>query len=50
MPDAFIFSSIQINEVDKQAFIDASKPIYDQFGKQVKGGKKLVDKAFALAK
>ena len=43
-------SGIQINEVDKQAFIDASKPIYDQFGKQVKGGKKLVDKAFALAK
>ena len=43
-------SGIQINEVDKQAFIDASKPIYDQFGMQVKGGKKLVDKAFALAK
>ena len=48
--DKMKVSGIQINEVDKQAFIDASKPIYDQFGMQVKGGKKLVDKAFALSK
>ena len=43
-------SKIQINKVNKQAFINASKPIYKQFGKQVPGGKVLLDEVFALAK
>jgi tripartite ATP-independent transporter DctP family solute receptor len=43
-------SSIKINEVDKDAFIKASKSIYDEFGKEVSGGQALVDKALSLAK
>jgi tripartite ATP-independent transporter DctP family solute receptor len=41
--------NIKINEADKDAFIKASKPIYEEFGKEVPGGKELIDKALALA-
>lgn len=41
-------SDIAVNEVDKDAFIEASKPIYEEFGTQVKGGKAIVDKAISL--
>jgi tripartite ATP-independent transporter DctP family solute receptor len=40
--------NIKINEADKDAFIKASKPIYEEFGKEVPGGKELIDKALAL--
>jgi len=40
--------NIKINEVDKDAFIKASKPIYDEFSKEVPEGKMLIDKALAL--
>jgi len=43
-------SGIQVNEVDKDAFIAASKSIYDEFGKEVNGAKALIDKAVALGK
>jgi len=43
-------SGIQINEVDKNAFIAASKPIYEEFGKEVNGAKALIDTAVALGK
>lgn len=43
-------SGIKVNEVDKQAFIAASKPIYVEFGAKIKGGKALIDQALALAK
>jgi len=36
------------NEVDKNAFIAASKAIYQEFGKEVPGGGAFVDKAVAL--
>ena len=39
---------ITVNNADKQAFIDASKPIYEAFAKEVDGGKDMVDKAIAL--
>jgi tripartite ATP-independent transporter DctP family solute receptor len=39
---------ISINEADKDAFIKASKPIYEEFGKNVSGGQELIDKALAL--
>ena len=39
---------ISINEADKDAFIKASKPIYDEFAKEVPGGQELIDKALAL--
>ncbi len=42
--------SVEINEVDKQAFVDASGPIYQEFGTKVSGGKDLIDKVQALAK
>jgi tripartite ATP-independent transporter DctP family solute receptor len=42
--------SIEINEVDKQAFVDASGPIYEEFGTKVPGGKELIDKVQSLVK
>ena len=41
---------ISVNEADKDAFIKASKPIYDEFAKDVPGGKELIDGALALGK
>jgi tripartite ATP-independent transporter DctP family solute receptor len=43
-------AGMQVNEVDKNAFIAASKGIYDEFGKEVAGAKPLIDKAVALGK
>ena len=42
--------SVSINEADKDAFIKASKPIYDAFAKEVPGGQELIDKALALGR
>ena len=41
---------MQVNEADKSAFIQASGPIYAEFGESVEGGKDLVDQALSLAK
>ena len=43
-------AGIQVNEVNKDAFIAASKPIYDEFGTEVAGAKPIIDKAIALGK
>ena len=43
-------SGMQVNEVDKDAFIKASASIYDEFGKEVAGAKALIDRAVALGK
>jgi tripartite ATP-independent transporter DctP family solute receptor len=43
-------AGMQVNEVDKDAFIAASKGIYDEFGKEVAGAQPLIDKAVALGK
>jgi len=40
--------NVKVNEADKDAFIKASKPIYDEFSKEVKGGHELIEKALAL--
>ncbi|WP_436643046.1 TRAP transporter substrate-binding protein [Microbaculum sp. FT89] len=40
----------EVNEADKQAFIDASKPIYEEFATSVEGGQDLIDKIQSLAK
>ncbi|HVZ54182.1 MAG TPA: TRAP transporter substrate-binding protein [Pseudolabrys sp.] len=40
--------NIKVNEADKDAFIKASKPVYDEFAKEVPGGQELIDKALAL--
>ncbi len=43
-------SGIQVNEVDKNAFIAASKPTYEEFGKAVAGARELIDRAIELGK
>jgi tripartite ATP-independent transporter DctP family solute receptor len=43
-------SGMQVNEVDKDAFIAASKPVYDDFSKEVAGARELIDRAVALGK
>ena len=43
-------AGVQINEADKAAFVAASKAVYEEFGKEVKGSKELIDKALSLAK
>lgn len=43
-------SGIQVNEADKQAFIDASGPIYDEFSKEVPSGREMIDTALSLGK
>jgi tripartite ATP-independent transporter DctP family solute receptor len=42
-------AGMQINEVDKQAFIAASNAIYKEFATQVPDGQALIDKALASA-
>jgi tripartite ATP-independent transporter DctP family solute receptor len=41
---------IAINEVNQDAFVAASKPIYDEFSNEVKGAKEAIDKAIVLRK
>jgi tripartite ATP-independent transporter DctP family solute receptor len=43
-------AGVAVNEADKAAFIAASKPIYDQFAKEVPGGQQLIDRSLALGK
>jgi TRAP-type transport system periplasmic protein len=42
-------AGIQINQADKAAFVKASKPVYDEYGTEVKGAKELIDKALSVA-
>jgi TRAP-type transport system periplasmic protein len=41
---------MQVNEPNKDAFIAASKPVYDEFGTEVKGASQLIERAIALGK
>lgn len=43
-------AGMQVNEADKDAFIKASTKIYEEFSKEVPGGKELIDKSLALGK
>jgi tripartite ATP-independent transporter DctP family solute receptor len=43
-------AGIQVNDVDKDAFIKASDAVYQEFAKQVPEGKALIDKSLALGK
>jgi tripartite ATP-independent transporter DctP family solute receptor len=43
-------AGIQVNEANKDAFIKASKPVYDEYAKEVKGAKEVIDRAIALGK
>ena len=42
-------AGMKVNEADRQAFVDASAPIYEQFAKEVEGGKALVEQALSYA-
>ncbi len=42
LKDEIAAAGVEINEADTQAFIDASKPIYDEFGSTVEGGADLI--------
>ena len=41
-------AGMQVNDVDKDAFVKASAPIYDEVAKEVPGAKAAIDKAQAL--
>ena len=40
---------MEVNDVDQQAFIEASHPIYEEFGEAVEGGAELIERARSLA-
>ncbi|HEX9400856.1 MAG TPA: TRAP transporter substrate-binding protein [Anaeromyxobacter sp.] len=42
-------SGLQVNDIDRDAFVKASQPIYDQFAREVPEGKELVERARKLA-
>ena len=41
---------LQVNTPNKDAFIAASKPVYEEFAKEVAGSKEVIDRAIALGK
>lgn len=43
-------AAMEVNGADKQAFVDASAAIYEEFGSTVPGGKELVKRALALGR
>jgi TRAP-type transport system periplasmic protein len=43
-------AGMQVNTPNKDAFIAASKPVYDEFAKEVSGSKEIIDRAIALGK
>jgi tripartite ATP-independent transporter DctP family solute receptor len=46
----FTAAGVKVNQVDKDAFIAASKGIYDEFGAEVPGSSALIERAIALGK
>jgi tripartite ATP-independent transporter DctP family solute receptor len=43
-------AGVQVNTPDKNAFVAASKPVYEEFAREVKGAKQVIDRAIALGK
>lgn len=41
-------AGVEVNEADKQAFIEASRPIYDAFAAEVEGGGPMIEAVLAL--
>jgi TRAP-type transport system periplasmic protein len=39
---------LKVNQVDKEAFVKASGPVYEDFGREVPGGRQLVDRILEL--
>ncbi|WP_353474093.1 TRAP transporter substrate-binding protein [Salipiger sp. H15] len=40
---------LEVNKTDRDAFVEASKPIYEKFAAEVPGGQEMIDKALSLA-
>ena len=47
--DSLQAGGMEFNVADRDAFVEASKPIYDQFAAEVEGGAELIDRVLALA-
>jgi tripartite ATP-independent transporter DctP family solute receptor len=43
-------AGVQVNTPNKDSFIAASKPVYEEFAKEVNGAKDVIDRAIALGK
>ncbi len=43
-------AGLKVNAANRQAFLDASKPVYDQFAADVPNGRGMIDRCQALAK
>ena len=43
-------AGMQVNNANKDAFIAASRPVYDEFAREVPGSKDVIDRAIALGK
>jgi tripartite ATP-independent transporter DctP family solute receptor len=43
-------AGVQVNTPSKDAFVAASKPVYDEFAKEVPGSREIIDRAIALGK
>ncbi|NOR30796.1 MAG: DctP family TRAP transporter solute-binding subunit [Sulfitobacter sp.] len=43
-------AGVAVNTADKDAFIEASSPIYKQFAEEVEGGQEMIDTVLGLAK
>ncbi len=41
-------AGMKINEADKQAFVDASEPIYELFSQEIEGGQEMIETALEL--
>ncbi len=41
-------AGVEVNEADKDAFIEASKPIYEEFASEIDGGQELIDAVLGL--
>jgi tripartite ATP-independent transporter DctP family solute receptor len=44
-----IDAGMEFNEANRDAFVEASSPVYEQFAAEVEGGQELIDRALALA-
>ena len=49
LKDKLAGAGMTVNVADRAAFVEASKPIYEQFSSEVPTGKSLIDRALALA-
>jgi len=43
-------AGVEVNTADKAAFIEASKPVYEQFSSEVEGGQEMIDTVLGLGK